>query len=208
MTQDETDDEMRGEIGAAALAILCKKPLAEISHEDIAQASGHDVNLIKELFIEVRHAIDHGLGDVDDKAFEALRNELGQDANTGLRDRILEAAIVRLEAHNPHKTAIAKLSKAAACDPALAIMLARRLNTASKTALEIAGVNTSGLKGILLVKGFSGVMLSCQKTWLDDEDDGLMVTIRTLDERLSQAENIAEMLKIIESKNTTKEAEE
>ncbi len=208
MTENKTPDEIRGEIGAVTLNILCKKPLAEISHADIAEASGYDLNLIKRLFVEIRFAADHGLRDVDDKAFETLSHDLNHDTNASLRDKILEAAIVRFEAHNPHKKAIAKLSTAAARNPALAMMLARRLNIASKIALEIAGVDTRGFKGILQVKGLSAVMIGCQKTWLEDDADDLMVTIRTLDERLSQAENIAEMLKIIDAKTTTEKAEE
>jgi len=79
---------------------------------------------------------------------------------------------------------------------------------ASKTILELSGVDTSGLKGMLRVKGLSGVALSCQRDWFNDDSADLAVTIRALDARLKQAESLALTLTIIDPEQQEQEKDD
>ena len=63
--------------------------------------------------------------------------------------------------------------------------------------LELSGDDTSGVKGLLRVKGLAGVALAAQRDWLADDTADMSVTIRVLDERLKQAESVAISLNII-----------
>ena len=114
-----------------------------------------------------------------------------------IRERILEGLIVRYEGYRSYKKAIKNLNAAAVTNPALAAATIHRLTAASRTILELAGDNTSGLTGLLRVKGLAGVALLSQRDWLSDESPDMAVTIRVLDQRLKQAEDLAEIINII-----------
>ena len=50
---------------------------------------------------------------------------------------------------------------------------------------------------MLRVKGLSGIALSCQREWMRDDSPDMATTIRSLDQRLRQAEELASTLRII-----------
>ena len=185
-------DQIRVNIGAAMIMALHDHEYSAIDANLLAQNSGQDVAVVRRLFPDMMMAADQGLRDLDDKVMAQLA------------EKILEGLIARYEAYAPHKAVIKALNKASVINPLLATMMVTRLNIASKTILHLAGVDTSGLMGMLQVKGLSGVALSCQRDWFQDDSADLAVTIRTLDQRLKQAESLAATLRIIPQPQTDK----
>ena len=197
-------DQIRVDIGAAMIMALHDHDYAAIDANLLAQHSGHDVAVVRRLFPDMMMAADQGLRDLDDKVMAQLAEDFAEDQDASPREKILEGLIARYEAYAPHKAVIKALNKASVLNPLLATMMVTRLNIASKTLLNLAGVDTSGLMGMLQVKGLSGVALSCQREWFQDDTADLAVTIRTLDQRLKQAESLASTLMIIPKPTTDK----
>jgi len=161
--------------------------------------------VIKRLFPDMTLAVEQGLRDLDDGVLAQLAEDFEADADAHPREKILEGLIARYEAYAPYKPVIKALNKASVSNPMLAGLLITRLNMTSKVILELSGVDTAGLKGMLRVKGLSGVALSCQRDWFKDESADLSVTIRALDARLKQAESLALTLTIIDPEQKEKE---
>ena len=198
MTKAEQSlDQIRGDVGRAMITALHDHEFAAIDVNLLAQHTGHDSQLISRLFPDMMMAADQGLRDLDDQIMARLAEDFADDADAQAREKILEGLIARYETYAPHKTVIKALNKASVTNPLLATMMVTRLNIASKTILELAGVDTSGLVGMLRVKGLSGVALACQRDWFHDDTADLSVTIRSLDSRLKQAESLAASLMII-----------
>ena len=206
-TSEHQLDQIRVDIGAAMIMALHDHDYSAIDATLLAQNSGHDVAVVRRLFPDMMMAADQGLRDLDDKVMAQLAEDFADDQDASPREKILEGLIARYEAYAPHKAVIKALNKASVMNPLLATMMVTRLNIASKTILQLAGVDTSGLMGMLQVKGLSGVALSCQRDWFQDDSADLAVTIRTLDQRLKQAENLASTLMIIPKPQTDKAQE-
>lgn len=190
-------DKIRHDVGAAMLSRLNDHGFSAITTDHLAEDTGHDAAVIRRIFPDLCAAVDQGLKDIDDTVAAGLAEDLAEDADASTRERILEGMIVRYEAYVPFKAAIRALNKAAAMNPPLALLMVARLSAASQSLLEMSGLDTSGLKGLMRVKGLSAVALSVQRDWLADDSTDLSVTIRALDKRLGQAEGLAETLNII-----------
>lgn len=196
-TKQNKIDQIRHEAGAAILARLNNQPLAEITHGDLSQDTGHDVALLRRIFPDLSMAIDQGLQDIDDAIALKLAEDLKEDETASMRERILEGLIIRHETYTPLKNAIKNLNKGALKNPPFGVIMAGRLSASMASLLAVCGDDTSGLKGMLRIKGLAGVCLSVQRDWLGDETTDLSITIRALDKRLAQAEDLARLLTVI-----------
>ena len=195
-------DQIRADVGHAMIIALHDHEFTAIDGHLLAQHTGHDAAVIRRLFPDLMMAVDHGLRGLDDQVMARLAEDFAEDTDAEPREKILEGLIARYEHYAPHKAVIKALNKASVMNPLLATMMVTRLNIASKTILDLAGVDTSGLLGMARVKGLSGVALACQREWFNDDTPDLAVTIRTLDNRLKQAESIAASLMIIPKQET------
>ena len=205
MAKSKSIDDIRRDIGEAMIDALTRHELSTIDAEMLAAETRHDLAVIKRLFPDMTLAVEQGLRDLDDGVLAQLAEDFEADADAHPREKILEGLIARYEAYAPYKPVIKALNKASVSNPMLAGLLITRLNMTSKVILELSGVDTAGLKGMLRVKGLSGVALSCQRDWFKDESADLSVTIRALDARLKQAESLALTLTIIDPEQKEKE---
>ena len=191
-------DRIRRSCGASMLEMLASEPLDAIDIAAVAKAAKADAALAGRLFPDQSGLIEQGLSDRDEAILLRLADDFDDDPDSGVREKILEGLIARYEDYTPIKEAIRHLNRAAVRDPALAGVLIRCLNTASRKLLNLAGVNTGGIAGLLRVKGLSGVALSCQREWFGDTSPDLAATIRVLDKRLKQAEGFARSLNLLD----------
>jgi hypothetical protein len=190
-------DEIRHDIGQAVMMRLNSQHLSDIDHQHLAEDTGHDSAVIRRIFPNLSVAVDQGLQDIDDGITARLADDFAEDTAANIRDRILEGLIVRHETYVPFKQAMKHLNKAATMNPKFGIMMVERLSLALHALLILSGVDTSGLKGLLRVKGLVGVALSVQRDWFADDTADLSVTIRMLDKRLSEAESLARTLTLV-----------
>ena len=190
-------DEIRRAAGHAMLTCLNTNKFSSVHIDMIAAETGFDAHIIRRLFPDMLEMVNQGLRDLDDDILAEFAEDLASDSDATVRERILEGLIVRYEAYRDYKEAIKNLNAAAATNPALAMTTIHRLTSASRTLLELAGDNTSGVMGLMRVKGLAGVALLAQREWLKDDTPDMSVTIRILDQRLKQAEDLASMMNIM-----------
>jgi AcrR family transcriptional regulator len=112
------------------------------------------------------------------------------------RDRLFDVLMSRIDVLQQHRAGVVRMGKEMRTDPALALMLAPQLAASMSWMLEAAGIDASGIKGTLRVKGLCGVWIATLRAWEQDEGADLGATMAGLDRALDRAEQIARTLRL------------
>ncbi|MFN4277170.1 MAG: TetR family transcriptional regulator [Ferrovibrio sp.] len=199
-TKQSTRKRSAGKAGSAAdagrdpvdamLDLVAEQGWRQVTLTRIAEASGMSLGTLyqkytskTDMLTEYAHRIDAamlaGLGDaVPHESYDAAL----------AKDRLFEAVMARLDALTPHKAAIRVLMRELPADPAaLACFLYGGLRQGLDWTLASAGLDQSGLAGILRRKTLGAVYLDTLRVWLKDESADLSATMAHLDKRLGQA---------------------
>ena len=97
----------------------------------------------------------------------------------------------RFEAMQPKREAIGAILQDQLRDPLMICCGLGRLGRSMAATLEAAGFSTSGLRGLVRVKGISAVYLSTLRVWLRDESDDMAKTMAFLDKQLRRVDALA-----------------
>lgn len=110
------------------------------------------------------------------------------------RDRIFETLMLRFEAMQPYKLALARIARDLPRDPVS--LLANGPNAALSMAkmLTAAGQATRGLMGIAYAHGLLAVWAATVRVWLDDDNPDLSLTMAALDRNLRRGERLLQGL--------------
>ena len=113
-----------------------------------------------------------------------------KDDQIPLRERLLEALLLRFEILAPYKAGIIQLMKTLPNNPNFVLIGSKSLKLSMEATLAAVGLESKGIQGTIRVKGLCVIFLSGICTWSRDNSEDLSATTRALDERLKQAENI------------------
>jgi hypothetical protein len=100
----------------------------------------------------------------------------------------------RLDLQEANKAALEHLLRELPRNPAEALCIAGRLNRSMALMLDLSGISTSGIRGLLRVKGLTGLYLHVVRAWLGDDTEDSATTMALLDKRLNQAERLFGLL--------------
>ena len=121
----------------------------------------------------------------DQAALAALPTE------DSVRDKLFALVMRRLDVMQAHRAGVLALLRALPFDPPLALLLACASRRSLRWLAQAAGVDTSGLRGELRVKGLMGVWLWTLRAWQADETQDLSHSMAALDTALARAERMA-----------------
>lgn len=150
---------------------------------DIAAAAGLTLAQLYAIFPSKLAVLDAFERQVNEKTLEG-----GAAADESVRDRLFDLIMRRLDALAPYKPAVRSLLRDLPLDPAAALCTGPRFLNAMRWIAESAGMDTSGIGGVLRVNGLAAVYLSTLRTWLDDESADNSRTMAALDRALRRAE--------------------
>lgn len=163
-------EDMLDRAAAAALALAAAKPWREVSLRDIAIKARIGFADLYE-HAEGKGAVMAHLSSRFDRAALATANGLDSDVH----DRLFEAMMARIEAMEPHRTALTAIGRS---DP---ISVARHLPHTARAVLEAAGVDATPARLAAMVAVWTRVL----QVWRDDEG-ALNRTMAEIDRRLKQ----------------------
>ncbi len=121
---------------------------------------------------------------------EVLARDDPELAGQPPRDRLFDVMMRRFDALAPHRAAVRSIVRSTACDPAAALCGACTLANSMAWMLAAAGIGTSGLIGLIRIKGLAAVYLAVMRVWLGDDSEDMSRTMAALDKRLRQAERL------------------
>ena len=123
-----------------------------------------------------------------------------KDDQIPVRERLLEALLIRFEALTPYKAGVIKLMKIIPHNPSFAVIGSKSLKLSMEATLTAVGLEAKGIQGAIRVKGLCMIFLGGVYTWSKDNSEDLSATTRVLDERLKQADNIISNFGLIDLK--------
>ena len=123
-----------------------------------------------------------------------------KDDQIPVRERLLEALLIRFEALAPYKTGVIKLMKTFPPNPTFVVIGSKSLKLSMEATLTAVGLEAKGIQGAIRVKGLCMIFMSGVCAWAKDNSEDLSATTRILDERLKQTENIISNLGLIDLK--------
>ena len=123
-----------------------------------------------------------------------------KDDQIPVRERLLEALLIRFEALAPYKAGVTKLMKTFPPNPTFVVIGSKSLKLSMEATLTAVGLEAKGIQGAIRVKGLCMIFMSGVCAWAKDNSEDLSATTRILDERLKQTENIISNLGLIDLK--------
>ena len=180
-------------IVAAALDLAATQGWRDTTLADIAAAAGlsladvHGAFRSKEAIVAAFvRGIDAQVLAGDDAAF----------ADEPARDRLFDVVMRRFDALAPHKEAVRAIIRDSLCDPLAALCGACGLRRSMAWMLEVARIDSTGLCGLVRIKGLAAVYLAALCVWLGDDSEDMARTMAALDKRLRQAESLVMLCRL------------
>ena len=136
---------------------------------------------------------------IDTRVAQSIDADL-KDDQIPLRERLLEALLIRFELLAPYKAGIIKLMTTLPNNPNFVLIGSKSLKLSMEATLAAVGLEAKGIQGAIRVKGLCVIFLSGVCTWSKDNSEDLSATTRVLDERLKQTESIISDLGLIDLK--------
>lgn len=170
---------------AAAFTLAAERGWARFSLADAARASGLSLAETRSRFPSKRALLARFGVLLDRAALAASPDE------APVRDRLFDLLMGRFDAMKPHRLGLRALGRHLPCDPALALYLACSTRRSMAWMLSAAGVETSGLRGALRVRGLIAVWLWGVRAFDGDESEDLSATMAAVDTALGRADEAA-----------------
>ncbi len=176
----------------ATLALVQAQSWRELTLGDIAGAA--DLSLAETVGIfPSKAAILKGFSRRIDK--ETLKLVAEEDfTGSSSRDILFDIIMLSFDTMTPYRSALKALTKDVIREPLSALPLLSPTFTSLSMMLEASGIDSSGLKGMLKVRGLAVAWASAFRVWLSDDEDQAK-TMAELDKRLRQGENIVRALR-------------
>ncbi|MBT4355692.1 MAG: hypothetical protein HOD13_14120 [Rhodospirillaceae bacterium] len=125
-----------------------------------------------------------------DASVKQLFDDDLKDGEISVRERLLEALLIRFDVLAPYKVGIVELMKTFPNSPNFVFTGANSLRLSMEATLAAIGLESNGISRVIRVKGLSMVFLSAICTWSRDDSEDLSATTRVLDKRLKNVEEL------------------
>ncbi len=183
----------------AAFDLAADMPWRDISLSSIAEQAKVPLDEALAIFADKNAILDTVITGVTDKAIAECRSFSDEDT---ARDRLFALLMARLDAMAPYKKGAKSILRGITCDPAALLCRLPHAMTAMAHMLEAAGVDSTGLGGIVRTKGLFAVFAGTVRVWLDDDTEDLGPTMAALDRNLGKAEMLARQFSGLPNKPT------
>lgn len=165
-----------------AMRIAAAEGWARLSLVDAALEAGVPVDAIRSRF-PFKHTILLRIGQMADES--AMRDD-GMGAT--LRERLFDLLMRRLDVFQQYREGLRAALHALPYDPALAALLGTTTLETMRWIADLAGIDLSGIGGVLRVQAVTGIWTYTLRAWERDDSPDLATTMATLDKALDRAE--------------------
>lgn len=173
-------------IVTTAVDLAAEKGWRALTLADVAQAARVPISA---LYRHYPSKVDllAGLGRMIDQA--ALSEGLpGEDEAP--RDRLFDLLMRRFDMLSAHRAGVLAILRDLRRDPLSAVLQGRQLELSMRWTLQSAGIGTGGVVGQARVRALCVLYLLVLRVWEKDDSADLDRTMKALDQRLRQAEQL------------------
>lgn len=182
----DTASDLPRHIIDTAFGLVLERGWRDLSLAEIAEAAGVTLSRLYPIFSS-KQAILEGFSDRVDAAMLA---EDVESPEAPARDRLFDVIMRRLDVLQPQKEALGIILQDQMRDPLATCCGFGRLARSMALTLEAAGFSTSGLRGVLRLKGLSAIYLSTLRVWLRDDSEDMAKTMAHLDKQLARVDSL------------------
>lgn len=174
-------------IVTAAFKLAAEKGWQDLSLSDIAAAAKVPLPDLAQLFPTKAAILAAWSRELDAEVLKLAEEEdlEGESA----RDRLFDVLMLRFDAMASSKEALKNIAYDTARDPVAILSLLSPAFQSLGWMLEAAGIDSSGFRGALRVRGLAIIWSRVFSVWLQDGEDQAK-TMAELDRRLRQAEDL------------------
>jgi AcrR family transcriptional regulator len=108
------------------------------------------------------------------------------------KDRLFELLMERFDIISEHRSSLLSILHGFKSEPKNFCTSLPHLSKSMAWMLELAFIDTSGIKGALKVAGLTIIYLKTLRTWIDDDSEDLSKTMAELDKNLGHADSLAQ----------------
>jgi len=174
-----------------AFALALERGWRDLSLAEIAEAAEVPLSRLHPVFPSKQAILDAFADHVD----AAMLGEGIEALDTPARDRLFDMVMRRLDALQPYKEALGVILQDQLRDPLAGCCGLARLRRSMAVTLEAAGFSTTGLRGILRLKGLSAIYVATLRVWLRDDSEDMAKTMAYLDKQLARVDSLIGRLK-------------
>ena len=168
----------------AALALAARRGWKAVALRDVAAEAGLALSAVHRRTPSLEAILKALIARVDQTVLAGPK----PDPAAGVRDRLFDVLMRRLDALAPHKAGVRAIVHDLAADPLAALRLGPRMAGSMAWMLEAAGIDGGGWRGRLRANGLVVVYLATLRVWLGDEGVDGAKTMAALDRALRQGE--------------------
>jgi AcrR family transcriptional regulator len=184
--------DIRSRLHDALMSQLATIGWRDLSYAEIVDSAGLSLASAYRVYRSKIGVLGGFVSEIDQQLLATLEAD-PLDGNT--RDKLFDLIMRRLDLQQGNKPAIDGLLRDLSRSPGEALCVADRLGRSMSLMLEMAGVSTSGLRGLVRTQALTGLYLHVLRSWLKDESEDAAKTMALLDKRLDQAERLLGLLK-------------
>lgn len=186
-----SEREIRKRLQEALIAQTATLGWGDLSYAEIVEAANIPLAAAYRVYRSKVAVLMGLIADIDQQMLAGLETE---PLDGSVRDKLFDLVMRRLDLQEANKTALETLLRELPRNPAESLCVAGRLNRSMALLLDLAGASTSGLRGLLRIKGMTALYLNVVRAWCRDETDDSAATMSLLDKRLNQAERLLGLL--------------
>lgn len=175
----------------AMMGLVADHGWTAVDMQQIAEASGMTLGDLSREYEGKTAMLLAFLRRIDSAVLDGTGTDM---AGENARDRLFDILMRRFDHLVDYKPAIERLTRDIWRDPLAALALSAGVAKSMAWMLAAAGLQSDGPRGILNVKGLSGLWLATMRTWLTDDTPDMSRTMAALDKNLARLEQLANSL--------------
>jgi AcrR family transcriptional regulator len=172
----------------AALTLAAEKGWRDLALADIAEAAGLSMAALYARYPSKTAILAAYSRAIDAAVLAGLDDD---QAGESAKDRLFDLLMRRFDKLEAHKPGLLRIAEDTGRDPLSLVCGLANLERSMAAMLEAAGLSTSGLRGVLRIKGLSAVYLAALRAWSRDDSADKAKTMAALDKALGRAERMA-----------------
>lgn len=167
---------------ASALDIASQKGWASVTMPEAARNAGLDMGEVRKRF-PFKTTILFRLGTLADQS--AL---IDDGSSLPPREALFDLLMRRLDVFQQYRNGVIAVLDALPFDPPLVAALGVATLDSMRWIAGAAGIDTTGLRGVIRVQGVTAIWTHMLRSWKSDASEDLGVTMAALEQALSRAE--------------------
>lgn len=187
----QAGEGVEARVVAAALELAAEGPWEQVTLAAIAARAGVALTDLYPHLASRAAILDRFAGTIDRAVLAGDDPSLGAEP---ARDRLFDVLMRRFDALRPFRAGLKSIARAGRRDPLAMLGRMPGFLDSMRWMVEAAGLNATGLRGLVRRRGAAALFLAVMPTFLEDDSEDLAKTMAALDKHLTRGDRVMRRL--------------